>query len=135
VIFALQKYSFWSCEAAVITALSTSSVSVPYLLDSLVAGPLLVIKFVKPTKIFSRPPNYHLLGQFLPSQAEADIGATGAGVLWKADATVGHELTGLDSLDRVLDQSAELLALFVGGRKDLLLFNPYNFAKQSRETL
>ena len=37
-----------------------------------------------------------------------------AGVLRKPDATVGHEVTGFYSLDRVLDQTAKFLALFVG---------------------
>jgi hypothetical protein len=87
-------------------------------------GGSLVIKLVKPTKVFSRPPDYTLFRQFLPSQAEADVGTAGAGVLGKADAAVGHELTGLDSLDRVLDQSTELPALFVGdGGSQVLDFN------------
>jgi hypothetical protein len=77
-------------------------------------GGFLEIKLVKPTKVFSRPPDYGFLRQFLPSQAEADVRAAGAGVLRKSDATVGHELTGLYSLDRVLNQAAKLLALSVG---------------------
>jgi hypothetical protein len=77
-------------------------------------GGFLKAKLVKPTKVFSRPPDHAFLHQFLPSQAEADVGAAGAGVLGEADPTVGHELTGLDPLNRVFDQSAELLALFVG---------------------
>jgi hypothetical protein len=37
-------------------------------------GGFLVIKLVKPTKVFSRPPYHAFLRQFLPSQAEPNRG-------------------------------------------------------------
>src|ERR1019366_9897553 len=77
-------------------------------------GGFLVSKLVKPTKVFSRPPDHSFLRQFLPSQAPADVRTAGARVLRKADAAVGHEVTGLNSLDRVLNQAAKLPSLFVG---------------------
>src|ERR1019366_9485038 len=56
-------------------------------------GGSLVIKLVKPTKVFSRSPDHGFLRQFLTPQAEANVRTTGAGILRKADATVGHKLT------------------------------------------
>jgi hypothetical protein len=89
-------------------------------------GSFLVAKLVKPTKVFSRSPYYAFLRQFLPSQAKADVRTAGAGVLGRADAAVGHELTGLDSPDRVFDQAAIILSLFVGdGSPQILDFDQW----------
>jgi hypothetical protein len=93
-------------------------------------GGFLGSKLVKPTKIFSRPPDHSFLRQFLSSQAEADVRAASAGVLGKADATVGHELTGLNSLDRVLNQAAKLLSLFVGNGGGQVLNFDQSFAHE-----
>jgi hypothetical protein len=77
-------------------------------------GGFLVTKLVKPTKVFSRALDYAFLRHVRPSQAKTDVRTAGARVLGKADAAMGHELTGLDSPDRVCDQAAIFLSLFVG---------------------
>src|SRR6266478_1929444 len=80
-------------------------------------GGILVCKLVKPTKVFcSRAPHQRRFGQILSPQTEPDVGTTGAGVLGKADATVGQKLGGFDPSDRVLDQSPEFFALVVVDR-------------------
>ena len=77
-------------------------------------GGILVRKLVKPTKVVcSWAPNERRFGQIVPAQAEPDIGTAGAGVLGKADATVGQELGRFDSANGILDQVAELFSLFV----------------------
>jgi hypothetical protein len=77
-------------------------------------GGILVRKLVKPTKVLcSWAPNERCFGQILPPQTEPYIRTAGAGVLGKADATVGQELGHFNSSDRVLNQVAEFLALFV----------------------
>jgi len=78
-------------------------------------GGYLVIKLVKPTKIVSRLAHEGSL-QFLLSEAETDVRASGAGILRKADTTVWQEVSRLDLLDRVLYKFAELLAALVGDR-------------------
>src|SRR5712691_4545947 len=80
-------------------------------------GGILVCKLVKPTKVFcSRAPHQRRFGQILSPQTEPDVATTGAGVLGKADATVGQKLGGFDPSDRVLDQSPEFFALVVVDR-------------------
>src|SRR5438105_9262017 len=77
-------------------------------------GGMLVRKLVKQTKVFGSWATYQrCFGQIWPSQTQTDVGTAGAGVLREADATVGQELGGFDPADRVLDQVAELFALFV----------------------
>src|ERR1019366_1433563 len=74
-----------------------------------------VCKLVKPIKILcSWTPHQAGVSHFLLSKAESNIRTGAAGILGKADATVGKELRGLDSSDRVLDQAAEFFALLIG---------------------
>jgi hypothetical protein len=88
--------------------------SVPYLFDSLIAGPLLVSKLVKPTKIFcSWPPYQGGFGQILTSETKTDIRTAAAGVLRETNPTVRQELSRLDSPDRIFDQLAEFAPLLV----------------------
>src|SRR5207302_7436936 len=47
-------------------------------------GGYLEIKLVKPTKVFSRTPDEASVDEFLPAQAQADIGAGDACVLGEA---------------------------------------------------
>jgi hypothetical protein len=78
-------------------------------------GGFSVRKLVKPTKVFgSWLPHQSGLDQIPPSEAQANVRAAVAGVLRETDATVRHEVAGFDPLNRVLDQVAELLALFIG---------------------
>src|SRR3989449_4782525 len=80
-------------------------------------GGFSVRKLVKPTKLFgSRPPHQSGLDQILPSQTEANIRTTAAGVLRETDATMGQELGGFDPPDGVFDQLAEFAALVVRDR-------------------
>jgi hypothetical protein len=80
-------------------------------------GGILIRKLVKPTKVVcSWAPNKRLFGQIRPSQAQPYIRTAGAGVLGETDTTVGQELGGFDPSDRILDQMAELAALFIGDR-------------------
>jgi hypothetical protein len=65
-------------------------------------GGKLVRKFVKHTKVNSRPPNQGGLHQFLFAQAEPQVGAAQAAVLGKTDSAAGRELGGLDLPDGVL---------------------------------
>jgi hypothetical protein len=77
-------------------------------------GGILERKLVKPTKVIcSWTPHQRRFGEILPPQTKTDVGAAGAGVLGKADATVGQELGCFDPSDRVLHQVAELFALLV----------------------
>jgi hypothetical protein len=89
-------------------------------------GGLLVRKLVKQTKIVSRTPNERCFDQFWLPQTEADIWATGTGVLRKSDAAVWQELRRFDPSDGIVDQPAEFLTLFVsdGGAKVLDLDQP-----------
>jgi hypothetical protein len=76
-------------------------------------GGFLVIKLVKPTKVFcSWAPHQGGFDQILAPEAQADIGTTATRVLRETNATVGQELCGLDALDRIFSQHTELLALF-----------------------
>src|SRR5258707_1854596 len=77
-------------------------------------GGILVRKLVKPTKVVcSWTPHECRFGQIRPPQAQPYIRTAGAGVLGETDTTVRQELGGFDPPDRVLNQVAELLALFV----------------------
>src|SRR5213078_1633160 len=86
------------------------------------SGGCLVIKLIKPTKIFcSWPPHQSAFRQIRTSEAESDIRTTAAGVLWKANAAVRQKLGRLDPLDRVSDQLSEFLALLLGNRGPQIL--------------
>jgi hypothetical protein len=79
-------------------------------------GGSLVIKFVKPTKVFcSWPPYQNSISHVLPSEAKPDVWAGAARILGKSDAAVGKELGGFDSLDCAFNQPPEFLALRVLG--------------------
>src|SRR5437667_1626357 len=87
-------------------------------------GGFLVMKLVKPSKIFcSWPPDESGFDQLLPSEAKPDIGAAGAWVLGETDAAVRQELGRLDLLDGRLDQLTEFAALLIvdGGTQVLNL--------------
>src|ERR1700758_2379009 len=77
-----------------------------------IGGPPLVMKLVKPGKVFSSRTavEFHF-NQLLISQAEPQEGAAQTGVLGKADATARQKLPGLDSPDSFFDQLPELLPL------------------------
>src|SRR6202162_2365506 len=63
-------------------------------------GGILVRKLVKQTKVFcSWAPYQRRFGQVRPSQTETNVGTAGAGVLGKANDTVGQELGRFDSPD------------------------------------
>jgi hypothetical protein len=56
-------------------------------------GGLLVIKLVKPTKVFSSwTPNYRGVGYFLLSKTEPDIRTAAAGILGKTDTAVRQKV-------------------------------------------
>ncbi len=79
-------------------------------------GGVLVIKFVKQTKVFCSWASYQRrFGQVRSSQTESDVGTAGAGVLGEADATVGQELGGFDPADRVLDHKSREIDSHDGG--------------------
>jgi len=72
-------------------------------------GGLLVIKLVKPTKVFgSWPPNEGGFDQLRFVQAEPEIGAAAARVLRKANAAVRQELRRLDLADAFMNLPAWL---------------------------
>jgi hypothetical protein len=73
-------------------------------------------KFVKQTKINSWLAHKGGFDQVTLVEAEPEEGAGCARILGKADAAVRQKESGLDPLDRVLDQGYELLALFLGNR-------------------
>jgi len=78
-------------------------------------GGSLVIKLVKPTKVFcSCSPSKNSISHVLPPETQPCICAAAAGILGKTDATVRQKLGGLDSPDRVLQQSTEFLPPGVG---------------------
>src|SRR6266566_1938429 len=85
------------------------------------SGGCLVIKLIKPTKIFCSWPHQSAFRQIRTSEAESDIRTTAAGVLWKANAAVRQKLGRLDPLDRVSDQLSEFLALLLGNRGPQIL--------------
>src|SRR5207302_5069994 len=85
-------------------------------------GGFLVIKLVKPTKVFcSWPPHQSGVGKILPSETKPNVGTAGARVLREANAAVGQELGGLDPANRVFHELAEFLTLFVGNRGSQVL--------------
>jgi hypothetical protein len=55
-------------------------------------GGFLEIKLVNPTKIISWTANEGCIDQFWLSQTQADVRATGTGVLGESDAAVRKEL-------------------------------------------
>src|SRR5207247_10955564 len=72
-------------------------------------GGFLVMKLVKPIKLFcSWPSDESGLNQLVTSETKPDIGTTAAGVLGKTDAAVGQELGPLDLPDGGFDQLPEL---------------------------
>ena len=77
-------------------------------------GGFLVIKLVKPTKVFCSWTPHQVASTIPASQTQPHIRATAAGVLGEADAAVRQELGRLDSADRVLYQVTKFLALFLG---------------------
>src|SRR5439155_4742596 len=77
-------------------------------------GGFLVMKLVKPIKLFSSwPPHESGLDQFLTSETKPDIRTAAAGVLRETDAAVGQELGRLDLPDGLVDQLAEFQALLI----------------------
>jgi hypothetical protein len=77
-------------------------------------GGFLVIKLVKPTKVFgSWPPDEGGFDQLRFIQAQPEISTAAARVLGEANATVGQELCRLDLADALVNQFAELPPLFV----------------------
>src|ERR1700690_337934 len=77
-------------------------------------GGSLVSKFVKQTKIDSRLAHQPRLHQIALVKTEPEKGASGTGVLGKADAAVRQEQSRLDTADGVVDQGGKLLPLLVG---------------------
>jgi len=72
-------------------------------------GGVLVIKFVKQTKVFCSWASYQRrFGQILPTQTEADIGTAGAGVLREPNTAVGKKLGGFDPANGVWPTIADL---------------------------
>jgi hypothetical protein len=83
-----------------------------------------VRKLIKQTKAFSWLSCQRGFDQFRSSKAKSNVGATGTRVLWKADPAVRKELSSLNLFNRVLNQSAELISLFLrDGRAQVLDFN------------
>jgi len=76
-------------------------------------GGFLVIKLVKPTKVFSR----RRITDFSASSCRPGRGRRkGKRYTSSAESVCrcGHELAGFDALDRVLNQAAKFLSLLVG---------------------
>jgi hypothetical protein len=87
-------------------------------------GGYLVKKFVKQTKIDSGFAHESGFDQGGLVEAEPDEGASGARILWKADAAMWQKQPGLDPSDCVIDQSCELLPLLVrNGGPEVLNFD------------
>src|ERR1035441_2657863 len=87
-------------------------------------GGYLVKKFVKQTKIDSGFAHESGFDQVGLVEAEPDEGASGARILWKADAAMWQKQPGLDPSDCVIDQSCELLPLLVrNGGPEVLNFD------------
>src|SRR5207249_7612410 len=75
-------------------------------------GGSLVIKLVKPIKLFcSWPPDECGLDQFLASETEPDIGTAAARVLGETDSTVGQELRSLNLANGRFNWLSEFVAL------------------------
>jgi hypothetical protein len=70
-------------------------------------------KFVKQTKVNSGLAHKCSFDQVPLIETEPDKGACRARVLWKADAAVRQEQSGLDPSHGVIDQDCELLPLFL----------------------
>src|ERR1017187_1374005 len=95
-------------------------------------GGFSVCKLVKPIKtLCSWTPHQAGVSHLLLAKTQSHIRAAAAGVLGKADATVGQELCGLDSADRVLYQAAEFLALLLGNRGAQVLNLGYPFPNEN----
>jgi hypothetical protein len=67
-------------------------------------GGFLVIKLVKPTKLFcSWPPNHGGVCQVRFTETKPYVRTAAAGILREANTTVGEELGRFDTSDRVRD--------------------------------
>src|SRR5579863_4568944 len=78
-------------------------------------GGFLIIKLVKPTKIFcSWTPHQCGVGQLLFSQTKPNVWTAAARILRKADATERQKIRRFNPADRSFDKVTELLPLFVG---------------------
>ena len=78
-------------------------------------GGFLVIKLVKPTKtLCSWTPHHGGVDHFVLAKTKPHIWTAAAGILRKADATVGRKVRRLDAADCALHQATKLLSLFVG---------------------
>jgi hypothetical protein len=98
-------------------------------------GVCLVIKLVKPTKVFgSWPPDQGGINQLLLSQAEPQVWTCAARILRKTDAAVRREVCRLDSPDRVLGQMTKLLTLHVGDRRAQILDFHQPFANEYHQS-
>jgi hypothetical protein len=88
-------------------------------------GGSLVIKFVKPIKLFcSWTPYKRGIRYVSPSETKADVGATAARILGKPDTAVRQESRRLNLPNRILDEQAEFLALlFANGCPKVLNFH------------
>src|ERR1700739_1070140 len=85
-------------------------------------GGFLVIKLVKPTKVFcSWPPHQSGFGHVLPSETQPHVRAAAAGVLREANAAVGEELGRFDPADGACRQLAEFPTLLVGDSSSKVL--------------
>ncbi|MFY9908386.1 MAG: hypothetical protein WAK56_01020, partial [Candidatus Sulfotelmatobacter sp.] len=85
-------------------------------------GGFLVIKLVKPTKVFcSCTPYQGGCGEILPTQTEPNIRAATARVLRKTNAAVREELGGLNPVDSVFDDVSEFFPLLLGDRGSQIL--------------
>jgi hypothetical protein len=81
-------------------------------------GGFLVIKLVKPTKLFSSGTAHQSgVNYFPPPEAQSDVGATAARVLGETNAAMGQKLRGLDAVYSVCDQGSEFLPLFLSNRR------------------
>src|SRR5262249_14700096 len=77
-------------------------------------GGFLVIKLVKPTKLFCSGTAYQSgVNQIRVPKAQSDVGTTAARVLGKTNAAMGQKLCRLDALNSVADQGSEFLPLFL----------------------
>src|SRR5581483_8585373 len=92
-----------------------------------IGGPSLVMKLVKPGKVFSSRASVEFrVGQVLISEAQPEKRAAQTAVLGKADAAARQKLPRFDSPNGVFDEIAELLPLLIrnGGAQVLDLRRP-----------
>src|SRR6201987_514480 len=110
----VSRSASFRCSHARISSIFVSTNKARFLFSFGNIGGLLVRKLVKQTKIVSRTTDQSGIDHFRLSQTEADIRATGAGILRKPDAAVRQELRRFDPSDGIVDQSAEFVALLLG---------------------